>query len=670
MRVDTYDASNRLTRIDPPTATGDQLGQLYVHRGYDANGRLLFSSRPVSTSSAGSVTNDQKSLLTYFDPGWIRTSKEPGDPLVHFDYRAEGWQLERVPEFSPAEIASNAALAGQVDTSKKSSWTYFDDGVLLSIADPTGQKSVYAYDAHTQLISARTVQGGATTMEVEVTYDTLDRTTKARKQDTRLDVDFHYTKFVSYDLDGNLTKREDDGTETSGNVPVQGGRPSEFSYDGADWLSSQLDYGADKTKNTSDDQTIATSFTNNHWLAQRTVTVGGTQQQKLVRTHFADGLLKQQTTYGQGTDVLEDHTRRVSTCRRPRARTTTTAWACASACSAPTGGPSNQYFYGHDAHASISLLTTTAGAAQAAYGCTPYGTPDLDLTQGDANEQTLTNPYRYTGKWFDPASGTLDMGFRRFGADLGRFLQQDLFYGALRNLRLSLDPLTTNRYGLAGANPTNFIEVDGHQALPVGADLSAGLYSVDDSSDWDTEALFWGDYDFSRFGNGSLADQGSDNKGTWDCIRPDSVFCCGPGVPQQGPAGSVVLTWAPLKDVFNPFGGAGTEDLIDLADISLSRIAARRSFNERERPAPKIAVGVLWPHGRPCAGVIAITSRGVSVGVDVAASVACGRTGGGRRGLLHGRPCDPGLTAGAPVASLMRRPSASTYRAPSPCTSR
>ena len=60
------------------------------------------------------------------------------------------------------------------------------------------------------------------------------------------------------------------------------------------------------------------------------------------------------------------------------------------------------------------------------------------------------------------------MGARRYGPDFGRFLQQDMFAGALANLGLALDPLTQNRYALAGGNPISYIEFDGHMVVADG----------------------------------------------------------------------------------------------------------------------------------------------------------------------------------------------------------
>ncbi len=63
-------------------------------------------------------------------------------------------------------------------------------------------------------------------------------------------------------------------------------------------------------------------------------------------------------------------------------------------------------------------------------------------------------------------AGGYDMGARRFGPDLGSFLQQDQYAGALADLGLALDPLTQNRYALAGGNPISYVEWDGHIPTP------------------------------------------------------------------------------------------------------------------------------------------------------------------------------------------------------------
>lgn len=53
---------------------------------------------------------------------------------------------------------------------------------------------------------------------------------------------------------------------------------------------------------------------------------------------------------------------------------------------------------------------------------------------GRSRGQQPLNPYRYSARRFDSGSQTIDMGARRFGPDVARFLQPDLFLGSLVNL--------------------------------------------------------------------------------------------------------------------------------------------------------------------------------------------------------------------------------------------
>ncbi|MQB01887.1 MAG: hypothetical protein GEU78_16680, partial [Actinobacteria bacterium] len=145
---------------------------------------------------------------------------------------------------------------------------------------------------------------------------------------------------------------------------------------------------------------------------------------------------------------------------------------------APVEGDTKTYTYAYDVHGSVSLLlenaagdSTADSTVKAAYGYDAYGEEDKELTSdpeevtGASGTDDPLNAYRYTAKRFDSGSGTLDMGARRFGPDTARFLQPDLFKGALANLGLSSDPITGNRYALAGGNPLSYIEWDGHAPL-------------------------------------------------------------------------------------------------------------------------------------------------------------------------------------------------------------
>jgi len=157
-------------------------------------------------------------------------------------------------------------------------------------------------------------------------------------------------------------------------------------------------------------------------------------------------------------------------------------------------------------HGSVSQLLDDAGNVKASYGYTAYGASDApssdteSLTSGDPDPQAPLNPYRYASRRIDSgtvpsttpavASGAAgyDMGARRFGPDLGAFLQQDQFAGALADLGLALDPLTQNRYALAGGNPISYVEWDGHFAINL-QQLENTITALSPGPDPDTQRL-------------------------------------------------------------------------------------------------------------------------------------------------------------------------------------
>ncbi|MEJ7567736.1 MAG: RHS repeat-associated core domain-containing protein [Gaiellaceae bacterium] len=129
-----------------------------------------------------------------------------------------------------------------------------------------------------------------------------------------------------------------------------------------------------------------------------------------------------------------------------------------------SGGNDYSFSYGRDTQGSISPLVNQTGTVSPSYGYKPYGDSDPAVSRGDTSTSNPLNPNRYTGFRYDSGSGTLEMGARRFGPDVAHFLQSDIYEDALGDLSLSADPLSANRYSLAGGNPVSFVEVDGHVA--------------------------------------------------------------------------------------------------------------------------------------------------------------------------------------------------------------
>ncbi len=122
----------------------------------------------------------------------------------------------------------------------------------------------------------------------------------------------------------------------------------------------------------------------------------------------------------------------------------------------------SRFSYLYDPHGSVSLLLDQSSAVKASYGYSAYGSANTAISKTAAGF-TDRNPYRYEAKRLDPGSNSYDMGARRYSPGTGRWLQQDLYYGAFDNLGLAQDPLNANRYLFTGANPINYLELDGHR---------------------------------------------------------------------------------------------------------------------------------------------------------------------------------------------------------------
>jgi RHS repeat-associated protein len=142
-------------------------------------------------------------------------------------------------------------------------------------------------------------------------------------------------------------------------------------------------------------------------------------------------------------------------------------------------GTTSRYSYVYDPLGSAELLLDQTNGVKATYGYTAYGEANPQLTKTAAGFTPNSNLYRYTGKRWDPAAKAYDMGARHYFPKAGRWFQQDTYTNSLDNLDLSTDPLTQNRYAFTGANPINYIEVDGHVAVkPTGCHSNVTYSSI------------------------------------------------------------------------------------------------------------------------------------------------------------------------------------------------
>jgi RHS repeat-associated protein len=299
-----YDEVDQQVRMDLPTA-GNQT-RTYIHQAYDANGNLTMTSLPVVNTDPSQVPPDKQTTYSYWDPGWIRTSDDHIDKAVLFDYTAEGWERSR----STTRRLGNVMM-----------WEYFRDGMLKRAVDRQGHDANYTYDPDKNITTAvegrgQEQQQQSHTYKVESIYNGYDEPTKTReKADSQQN--WTFTAY-SYDLNGNVASRQDDGLETENHTLVQHGRLTLFTYDWVDEQTQQDDLGTDwqdpNPQPSAGDRRLERDYELTGWRKSETLRrydgSNWVAKRSTGWTYFANGDLASLTTTDPGNPQtpLEQHT--------------------------------------------------------------------------------------------------------------------------------------------------------------------------------------------------------------------------------------------------------------------------------------------------------------------------------------------------------------------------
>jgi hypothetical protein len=276
----------------------------FVHREYDPNGNLTATSIPTA-STAMPTDAKQKTTVEYFDPGWIKMSRDPGDNEVNFDYSAEGWQTRRAPE--------NAQ--GTVVDDRVSTWEYWVDGTKKAHHGRDGELTEYFYDANNNVEQADDASGATkdkqTAVDIRVGYDGLDRPSRVRMR--KQGESAWRVATSEYDPDGNVATRVDDRREDDAGNVVGGdtGRTHRFTYFPNGWLDEHLDSGR-KPDTGADDRRTETDYLptglEERRLVQKANGAGGYDtKQTLTWEYFANGQKRKTFVRNKDGAVVESH---------------------------------------------------------------------------------------------------------------------------------------------------------------------------------------------------------------------------------------------------------------------------------------------------------------------------------------------------------------------------
>jgi RHS repeat-associated protein len=461
-----WDARNlvaSVTAVTSPGSTAPTAGERTWTYEWDARGLLERLTKPGATSgSSGNVVS-----LGYFDNGLLRSKVErkpdagAADAVVAshlLSYNADGDPVRDITRV--ANLKEGAPAGGML--SRTLTYEYSPTQQLLEVdkqGTGAGKRESYAYDE-----VGNTVRSQVGDQVTDYTYvnDRLSWTKAYHEDDPGQSVRMDHV----YDEFGRLSE------VNPADSTLPGVEATSYTYDGFDRIVAEA----------RGETVTSTRFDPFDRPTVRTVEKAGDSS----RTRFNYLGTSKQVAAEERTDASHPwqvtKTYAYGPDGKPLALTSTPL----------DGTAAKTRYYSTNTHGDVEALTDPAGgAATATYRYTAYGDADKSGTWGedkpepDGAEEDPTkdvlNPYRYSSKRIDPASGNYDMGFRTYDPGLNAFLSRDMYNGALSDIQLGLDPWNANRYAFAGGNPITRVELDGHYNLDSvgGAADPTACHSID-----------------------------------------------------------------------------------------------------------------------------------------------------------------------------------------------
>jgi len=387
---------------------------------------------------------------------------------------------------------------------KSVQYAYDKNGNRTSMTDPDGGVTTYEYDANDRLTRITSPSGQARFLydtggritelqhhngsRIRYTYDAANRlvTLLNRRDDNSVIADFSYT----YDANGNrLTENlqpagifsdygyDGDNRLVSVNSPAAGlndifsfdstgnraslvrnGAATTYTYDAGDRLQQagaavfQYDPNGNQTQRNDFSGETRYEFDGENRLV-RVVTSAGTDvrfQYDPFGNRISRTINGVETRYFlDGDNVLLELNAAGITQARYTSALTLDSWLILQR-------GSQSYYYHTDALGSVVALTDNAQFVVQTYRYDAYG----NITAATGN---VPNPYRYTGREFDSATGLYYYRTRYYDAREGRFLTRDGFIGEPNR------PISMNRYNYAESNPITYTDPDGKYVFLIGA---------------------------------------------------------------------------------------------------------------------------------------------------------------------------------------------------------
>lgn len=421
----TYDEAGRLIK----ELESNGVEKTYT---YDVNGNLKTSVVKVngSVKKTMSFVYDKKDRLSQIS--------ENGTLIATYTYDANGNRSTLTyGNGNSVGYAYNLAnlvtsLQNKKGTGVLSSYayTYYLDGNQATKTDHTGRLTSYAYDGLGRLTQeaesgasgaitkaytfdtagnrANLSVSGAESYTVGYAYDLNNRLkTETKEAGTTTDVTDYY-----YDNNGNTiakrtgTLKDSNGSETPA-LDLNMAGAELYSYDGFDRMTRYQDASG------------TSSYTYKPDGLRLSKTVNGA-----TTTHVWEGNQISLELDGSGA-VTNRYLRGLGLIKSD-----------------------NNGWYLFNGHGDVVQLADGTGAVTKEYAYDAFGN-EKNINPSD------TNPFRYTGEYFDKESGSVYLRARYYDPTTGRFLSEDTYNGK------ATDPLSLNLYTYCENDPVNFTDPSG-----------------------------------------------------------------------------------------------------------------------------------------------------------------------------------------------------------------
>jgi RHS repeat-associated protein len=454
-------ASNKvvLPKGDSITSTYDALNQLGslsyngVQKwsyGYDANGNVT----TINNIAAGTTTTN-----TFDKNNRVKNVSEGANNSFGYSYDNNG----NLTSLSATAVSTtntttntfnslNQLIALSHNSSNVAKFVYDERGNIVSISHANGTYTAYEYDSDNRLTSLKNYNTSGTILDsYSYTYDANGNRTSVTSTAGTINYQYDELNRLTQEtlLDGTTITYAYDaaGNRTSKTVTNGGSTTTNYTYDDGNQLTAVNGqaYTYDANGNLTSNGTKTFVYNEINQLVQ-VKTSGGT----VIASYTYDDQGRRISVTASGSTVYYHYSGDKVIYVTDGNNIITADYTYDAAGNPATltyGGVT--YYYHLDGHGSVTTLTDGSGNIAAQYTYDAWGNI---LSQSGA--MASINPFRYSGYYYDEATGLYYLMARYYDASVGRFITRD-----------SIDDV--NLYSYCDGNPVNGIDPSGKMGEPV-----------------------------------------------------------------------------------------------------------------------------------------------------------------------------------------------------------